>query len=100
MLHCIKTAPANSYNLLPIDNEYIEIKGRVDEMTIGLDGLTIYDLWYYGDVITSSKVEVDDGRGYNRVEVTTKSITLPSGEAGNDGKLEIVLNWKRYDAVS
>ena len=97
----IKTSPANSYNLLPIDSEYVQIKGRVDEMTIGLDGLTVYDIWYYGDIVTSSKVEVADNDGkWSRVEVTTKSITVPEGNAGNDGKLEIVLNWKRYDAVS
>lgn len=95
-----KTETADTYSLLPIDNEYIEIKGRRDGFTIRLDGLCTYDLWYYADVINSSKVEVSfDGSNWDRVQITDKTFTIPDGEAG-DGKLEIALNWKRYDAVA
>ena len=95
-----KTENANNYSLLPIENEYIEVKGRVDGLTLRLTGLNAYDLWYYADVINSSKVELTlDGTNWSRVQVTTKSITIPDGE-GIDGKLEININWKRYDAVA
>lgn len=95
-----KTDAVAGYNLLPIDNEYVEIKGRVDGFTLRLDGLTAYDMWYYADMVTSSKVEVSlDGTNYDRVQVSTKTFTLPDGE-NNDGKLEINVNWKRYDAVA
>lgn len=95
------TAAANNYSLMPTDNEYVEVKGRVDGMTLRLNDLCAYDLWYYADVITSSKVEVSlDGVNYNQVQVTTKNYTLPDGETKINGKLEIAINWKRYDAVA
>ena len=95
-----KTDNANNYSLLDIDNQYKEVKGRVDSFTIRLDGLNNYDLWYYADVCNSSKVKVCvDGTNWHQVQVTTKSFTLPDGGA-SDGKLEITLNWKRYDAVA
>ena len=40
-----------------------------------------------------------DGTNYERVQVVSKNVTLPDGEA-TDGKLEIEVNWKRYDAVA
>ena len=97
----IKTDVADAYSLVPMDSEYITIKGRVDGFTIKMDGLSRYDLWYYADIITSSKVQVsiDGGTTFNRVQVTTNNITLPDGDAG-DGKIEIGLNWKHYDAVA
>lgn len=96
-----KIESADSYTLMPVDNEYVEVKGRVDGMTLRLNDLCPYDLWYYSDVITSSKVEVSlDGRTYNQVQVTTKNITLPDGDTKQNGKLEIAINWKRYDAVA
>lgn len=94
-------ATDDSYNLMPMDNECVEIKGRVDGMTLRLRDLSAYDLWYYADVITSSKVEVSlDGANYTQVQVTTKNYTLPDGETKINGKLEIAINWKRYDAVT
>lgn len=94
-------AADGSYNLMPRDNEYVEIKGRVDGMTLRLRDLSAYDLWYYADIITSSSVEVSlDGTNYTQVQVTTKNYTLPDGETKINGKLEIAINWKRYDAVT
>ena len=96
-----KTETADDYSMLPIDNEYIEIKGRKDGFTLRLDNLCAFDLWYYADVITSSKVEVSlDGIKYDRVQVATKNITLPDGETKVNGELAIEVNWKRYDAVT
>lgn len=96
-----KQSTNDAFSLLPIDNEYIEIKGREDGFVLHLDNLDAYDLWYYADVLQSSKVKVSfDGNTYNRVQITNKSIVLPDGNAGTDGKLDINVNWKRYDSVA
>ena len=96
-----KQTTKNAYSLLPIDGEYIEIKGREDGFTLRLDRLNTYDLWYYSDVLQSSNVQVsDDAQGWQRVQVTEKSITLPDGEAGTNGVLEIAVNYREYDAVA
>lgn len=96
-----KTDAANNYSLMPTDNEYIDIKGRVDGFSMRLDGLDAYDTWYYADMLFSSKVEVslDGGTTWAQVQVTSKSITLPDGDNA-DGKFVVSLNWKRYDAVA
>lgn len=93
-------ASVENYQLLTLDNSYNEIKGRVYGLDLYLDDLLPYDLWYYADVITSSKVEVSmDGQTWNQVQVTNKNVTIPTGEMGN-GKLEITVNWRKYDAVT
>lgn len=93
-------AAADNYALMTADNSYNEVKGRVDGMTLRIDGLDAYDYWYYADMLTSSKVRVClDGTNWAQVQVTTKNATIPDGNAGN-GKLEITINWKRYDAVA
>lgn len=93
-------ASVGNYQLLTLDNSYNEIKGRVYGLDLYMDDLLPYDLWYYADVITSSKVEVSlDGQTWNQVQVTNKNVTIPTGEMGN-GKLEITVNWRKYDAVT
>ena len=95
-----KSDTKDAFSLLPIDNEYVDIKGREDGFTLHLNGLSAYDLWYYADMIHSSKVEVSlDGETWDRVQVTKKSFTAPDGE-GSNGEIEIQVNWKRYDAVA
>lgn len=95
-----KTETDDAYELLSLDNQTREIKGREDSFTIRLDGLCAYDVWYYADVITSSRVQVslDGGATFARVQVTTKSVTLPNPDS-TDGKVEITVKWKKYDAV-
>lgn len=98
-----KQSTQNAYSLLPIDNEYIEIKGREDGFTLHLEDLSAYDLWYYSDILHSSKVEVSFDRNatnFQQVQVIDKSIELPDGEASTNGKLDIKVNWKHYDAVA
>lgn len=96
-----KQSTSNAFSLMPINNEYIDIKGREDGFVLHLDNLDAYDLWYYADVLQSSKVEVSlNGQTYNRVQITDKSVVLPDGDASTDGKLNINVNWKRYDAVA
>lgn len=84
-----------------LDGSYNQIKGRTDGFKLYLDDLTAYDYWYYSDIITSSKVEVSlDGANWNQVEVTTKSVTIPNTSEGKTNKLEITVNWRKYDAVT
>lgn len=94
-----KSAVSEAYQLQPIDNEYIEIKGRADGLVLMLDGLDAYDVWYYSDVALSSKVEIslDGGQTFDRVQVTTKEVETPDFVI--NGKVELTVNWKRYDAV-
>ena len=100
MLRKPTIASVENYQLLTLDNSYNEIKGRLYGLDLYLDDLLPYDLWYYADVITSSKVEVSlDGQTWNQVQVTNKNVTIPAGEMGN-GKLEITVNWRKYDAVT
>ena len=100
------TKTANAYSLLPTDNEYIEIKGRNDGFTLRLDNLNAYDLWYYSDILHSSNVKVNfdcdnpNSADFERVQVADNKITIPDGNAGIDGVLEINVNWKHYDAVA
>ena len=94
------TESASNYSLLPVDNEYVTIKGRKDGMTLRIEGLTPYDVWYYADVLTSSKVEVSlDGSTWVQVDVETKNVTIPEGTSANN-KFEFKVGYKRYDAVA
>lgn len=95
------TEAVDELNMLTADNSYDIRKGRKDSVTLRLDGLNRYDLWYYGDVVTSSFVVVsfDDGTTSYRAEVTTKKVELPASDEGALGSLEITLNYSRYDTL-
>lgn len=95
------TEAVDEVEMLTADNSYDIRKGRRDSVTLRLDGLNRYDLWYYGDVVTSSFVVVsfDDGTTSYRAEVTTKKIELPANDEGALGSLEITLNYSRYDTL-
>lgn len=95
------TEAVDELDMLTADNSYDIRKGRKDSVTLRLDGLNRYDLWYYGDVVTSSFVMVsfDDGSTAYRAEVTTKNIELPANDEGALGSLEITLNYSRYDTL-
>lgn len=91
---------AIGYSLLHPENIYDDIKSRTDGFTLYLDGLDQYDYWYYADVICSSKVEISlDSVNFTQVQVTTKNVSIPDGN-NFDGKIEIAVNWKRYDSVA
>lgn len=95
------TEAVDEVEMLTAANSYDIRKGRKDSVTLRLDGLNRYDLWYYGDVVTSSSVVVafDDGTISYRAEVTTKNIELPASDEGALGSLEITLNYLRYDTL-
>lgn len=52
-------------------------KSRKKEITLKLDDLSAYDLWYYSDLLTSSNVfALIDGE-WQRIQVITKNINIP-----------------------
>lgn len=94
------TEAVDEVEMLTADNSYDIRKGRRDSVTLRLDGLNRYDLWYYGDVLTSSLVYISfDYEENYRAEVTTKNIELPANDEGALGSLEITLNYSRYDTL-
>lgn len=94
-----KSTVDGAYDLQGIDNEYRRVKGRVDGFDLFLDELDEYDIWYYADIINSSKVRVSfDGVNWAQVDVVEKNYTLPDGDAEKNGNIQISVNWKRYDA--
>lgn len=96
-----KTATDGAIELLTIDGSYNTLKGREDGFVLRLEGLNAYDLWYYADIITSSQVEVSmDGSTWQRVEITTKDVAIPDGDAGKLNTLEVNCNWRKYDAIT
>lgn len=95
------TETSETLALSVLGTGYDERKGRVDGLTLRLTDLNAYDLWYYSDIITSARVEIYNSAlaVWQRVQVTDKSITLPDGDSGTDGKLNVKLNFAHYDAV-
>lgn len=96
-----KLSPTDDVAFLTDDNSYNILRGRVDGFSLCLRQATAYDVWYYGSIATSSKVEVSlDGLEWSQVEVTTKGVTIPDGDAGKLGDIELAINWRKYDAVA
>ena len=92
--------PINEVQIETINNEYDERKGRRDGFTLKLEGLSRYDMWYYGDILTSSKVRVSlDGTTWRQVQVTGKAIELPTSDEGALNVLEIPVNYRHYDTL-
>lgn len=91
----------DAVQLQTMTDGYEEMKGRRDGFAIRIDGLDRYDMWYYGDIVTSGDVQVsfDNGRTWERVQVTTKNIELPNSDEGAFGVLEIAVNYKHYDTL-
>ena len=98
-----QTEQQDTYKLYSMYNAYNVHNGITDKLTLRLTGLDAYDYWYYADIITSSDVRVitldsaDSVTERNRVEVTTKSVTIPDGDAG--ATLTVNVNLQRYDAI-
>lgn len=80
-----------------------EAKGTRKGLRLHLPKLTAYDYWYYSDIITSSDVrvavsEIDADFGEDtRVNVTTKSATIPNGSSVADFDVDVIL--KDYDII-
>ena len=84
-----------------IENEYDETKGRTDGFSLRIENLERYDVWYYADVVTSSRVRVsfDNGDTWRQVQITTKSAEIANSDEGAQNNLEIALKYCKYDAI-
>lgn len=52
-------------------------KSRKKTITLKLDDLSAYDLWYYSDLLTSSNVFAYVDGEWQRIQVITKNINIP-----------------------
>lgn len=96
----VKTSTINSVELDTSDNSYSEIKGREDSCTLYMENLSVYDMWYYADIIHSDKVRVTfDGEIWYNAKITTKDFTLPNSEMALQ-TLKVSCKFARYDAVN
>lgn len=96
------------YSLIDLQRAYDVHNGLQQKMTLQLTGLTAYDYWYYSDIVTSSDVRVavtpadilSLWADSQRVQVTTKNVQIPDGDAQAGGhKLQVEINYRRYDAI-
>ena len=87
---------------LPI-NFYRGFAGESEEFTLRLEHLTAYDMWWYSDLLISDYVIVTDDSLSSpitkKVEVTTKSITIPDGSV-SDATFEIKVKYRTGDAFN
>jgi hypothetical protein len=99
----VKQTQENIVELSSRFNSFDVRKGYVQSLTLRLSGLNRYDYWYYSDIITSNDVriavnEIDANFGEEtRVDVTTKSVTIPNSNGLYT--LELEIKYKRYDRV-
>ena len=99
----VKQTQENIVELSSRFNGFNVRKGYVQSFVLRLSGLNKYDYWYYSDIITSNDVrvavnEIDANFGdETRVDVTTKSVTIPNSNGLYS--LELEIKYKRYDRV-
>lgn len=92
---------SDAYSLLHIDNGYKTIKGHADGFSLRMEGLSRYDVWYYSDIVLSSRVRVTfDGTNWYIVAVDADDYTLNDGDGGEFSTIEIPIKFRKYDAVS
>ncbi|MEE1132634.1 MAG: hypothetical protein UHX00_13515 [Caryophanon sp.] len=99
----VKQTQENIVELSSRFNGFNVRKGYVQSFVLRLSGLNKYDYWYYSDIITSNDVrvavnEIDANFGdATRVDVITKSVTIPNSNGLYS--LELEIKYKRYDRV-
>lgn len=99
----VKQTQENIVELSSRFNGFNVRKGYGQSFVLRLSGLNRYDYWYYSDIITSNDVrvavnEIDANFGEEtRVDVTTKSVTIPNSNGLYS--LELEIKYKRYDRV-
>lgn len=96
-----KMQSINEVELEPTLAEVDVLKGRRDTFALVLDDLCPFDVWYYGDVALSSRVEVstDEGETWRRVNVTAKEVTPFVDDAGTHQQLSINMTYCDYDTI-
>ena len=80
------------------DTDNYDIRNNVEfGCTIYLKDLSVFDEWYYSDIIGSDSVKITfDGTEWLDCRIDTNSLTLSDGEQSN-GKIEIKLTYSHYE---
>ena len=96
-----KQQTGDTVAIATVTNDFDIRKGREDGLTLRLDSLTAFDVWYYGDIVSSSSVRVslDGGQTWQAVKVESKDVTIPDGDGGELQELNIQITYAEYDAV-
>lgn len=89
-----------SVELDNIDRQFEAVKNIGTTLTLHLDGLTAYDVWYYSDIITADVVRLVNASGRAmKVRVLTKNVIIPEGDTGEPNSLNIDVEYIRYEGV-
>lgn len=95
-----KVEQGERVSILTPTGAFDERVGRVDSMVLRLDALTAFDVWYYGDIVTSGDVRISlDGSTWQVVKVETKDVQVPDGDGGELAELKVSVIYDEYDAV-
>ena len=110
----VKKHTIQSYKteLSPLIGQYKSARGRSETLTLYIDGLNAYDMWYYSDIITSPSVRVvldedmrqaymDSGRISERyeIEVVTGSSVIPDGNSEHN-TFEVQIKYRDYAKIT
>ena len=96
----LKEATDDTLRMMDINTPFNVHKGAMRSLTARLGNLTVYDYWYYSDIVTSDKVEMlMPDNVWRQVEVTTKDATTPNTDNGEPKELEIDINYAAYDTI-
>lgn len=106
------TIQSSKTELSPLIGQYKSAKGRSETLSLYIDGLNAYDMWYYSDIITSPSVRVvldedmrqgymDSGRISERyeIEVVTGSAVIPDGNSEHN-TLEVQIKYRDYAKIT
>ena len=94
-----KVGVGETVDLMQLTGEARQARGREDGVTLRMECLTAFDVWYYGDIVTSSRVRVSlDGTNYRTVQVDSKSVSVPDGD-GEVTELKVNIIYAEYDAI-
>jgi len=96
----VTESTSKTQEIEPLNNEWDVRKNRLVSVTLRLTGLNAYDVWYYSDIITSNDVLLTTENGVSHVvNVTTKKVTTPDGDAGKLNTLEIDVEYFRTEGI-
>lgn len=103
--HCwevvkVTESTSKSQELQILDRQWDVRKNKLVSVTLRLKELDAYDIWYYSDIITSNSVKVINDAEISRiVNVTTKKVVMPDGDAGKKGTLEIDVEYYKTEGI-
>ena len=97
----VTDSTANKVEIASTVDAYDVRKGFGQTLEVGLDNLEAYDVWYYGTMATSSKVEMlDEGAGtFEVVNVTTSKVEQPINDEGKRKSIRLTVELDKHAAI-